>query len=62
MGQEVKRVLKEMKDKMIEEEQAKIELDKKKNKNKKGYVEPVLDTEKVVSYLILYFYIYLFAF
>ena len=54
MGQEVRKVLKEMKDKMIEEEQAKIELDKKKNKNKKGYVEPVLDTDKVnihINYL-----------
>lgn len=33
---------------MIEEEQARIDLEKKKNKNKKGWVEPVLDPEKLV--------------
>lgn len=47
MADEVRKVLKELKDKMIEEEQAKIDLEKKKNKNKKGWVEPILDTEKL---------------
>ena len=32
---------------MIEEEQAKIDLEKKKNKNKKGWVEPLLESEKL---------------
>ena len=47
LAEEVKKVLKELKDKQIEEEQAKIDLEKKKNKNTKGWVEPVLDTDKI---------------
>ena len=48
LAEEVRHVLKELKDKMIEEEQARIDVEKKKNKNKKGWVEPILDTEKLV--------------
>lgn len=47
LADEVRAIMKEIKDKMIEEEQAKIEIEKKKNKNKKGWVEPILDTEKI---------------